>query len=117
MYAVFSSYYKHAEVGLKIIDSDQELMDYCLDELAEYHGEEIEAYLKQRETGMPVNLLYRQQDQRQTYLQVIYQMYQGRTLDEVIAATIIKGNEHVEKENGWGVRYIVGGNNLVPFGN
>ena len=114
MYAVFSSYCKHGMVDLMIIESDQEMMDYCLEQLAEYHKEFIETYL---ETEMPVNSLYRSQHTNQDRLNVIYQMYQGRALDEVINATIKGGNQYVEDEAGLGVRYIVRGDNLVPLGN
>ena len=43
----------------------------------------------------------------------IQELTDGYTLDELIKLTVRAGNKYVNKQNGWGVRYIFRGNNIV----
>lgn len=78
MYCVFTSYYKHGEVGCDIIKSDKKMREYCISFLQSWDSR----------VDVPANLT------------------------ELIEMTIAKGEEVVENQRGWGVRYVVKGENL-----
>lgn len=80
MYVCFKSYYKHGEVDRDIIESDDEMKEYCLEELENY--------------------------------QINTDGFENYKLEYLIELTISEGNKNVEKQCGWGVRYIIKGDNL-----
>ena len=82
MYACFESYYKHGEVDMTIINSDEEMKDYCIDNLRWYKLD-VDVY--------------------------------SCSLEQLIKLTIEQGNKMIDDQAGWGVRYIVKGNNLIQM--
>ena len=83
MYVCFESYYKHAEVSMQVIASDEEMREYCIDQLSSYDEISIETA--------------------------------EMSLDDLIKKTVENGNKRVENQGGWGVRYIVKGDNLTTY--
>ena len=79
MYACFTSYYKHGEVDCKIIETDKEMKEFCLEELEDYG---------------------------------VKKDYSGETLDKLIKKVMKLGEDQINEQRGWGVRYIVKGKSL-----
>ena len=84
-YAVFSTYYKRGDISLSIYDGTQ-IRAACLEELAEYAEENEE-------------------DFDEDY-------YDGMSISELVAATVVAGDEIVANQRGYGWRYVVSGTNL-----
>ena len=94
MFVVFESYYKYGEVHMKIIASEGEMEQYCLDQLIQYYDEADE-----------INPILTVED----YVLLKVDDY---SLQDLMELTVLKGNEFVRGQKGWGVRYIIRGNDL-----
>lgn len=88
MYVCFESYYKHGEVSMQTIASDEEMREYCIDQLSQEDEEKYE------EISMETAEM---------------------SLDDLIKKTVEDGNKRVENQGGWGVRYIVEGYNIKTY--
>lgn len=89
-YAIFSSYYKYGEVGIRLIESDEEMMAYCLKEAIDYLDGDDD-------------------------LESMVEEYEGYSLEKLIIEVIRQGNDLVDRQLGWGIRYIVKGDNLSAW--
>ena len=104
MYAVFTSYYKYGEVDMEIINSDDEMRKYCIKWITGYHN----LRLRWVEYYRSKNILPPEK------FDVICDVSDLDTLSiyDLIKLTIECGNKMVEQQGGWGVRYIIKGDNL-----
>ena len=103
MYAVFTSYYKYGEVDMEIISSDDDMRKYCIEHILEYHND-----LQRRME------YYRARNLQPPTIDPICDISQldSYILAELIEFTIECGDKTIEEQGGWGVRYIIRGNNL-----
>ena len=95
MYVVFCSYYKHAEVSCKVLANDEELRNFCLEELIQYE--------------------YNYEDNEDNETNDEKQDPNFLTLPELVALTVKEGNKQIDDELGWGLRYVFKGSNILPF--
>lgn len=106
MYTVFTSSYKHGEVDMIIINSDEEIRHFCIELLIGYdilslpiidangkHKGEIftEDLMEYSIKDMPISL------------------------ESIIRETINVGNKQVKLQSGTGIRYVVKGHNLISI--
>ncbi len=86
-YTVFCVYYKHGEFSVDILNNDNNLKEYCM--------EQLEIYDEDRD--------------------VVY--YDGtEDIEILINKTIEYGTKYVEEQYGWGVVSIIKGDNLIKYG-
>lgn len=98
MYVVFESYYKNAEVNMTIINSDEEMLEYCRHSLQDYYEWSDDDNIINNDVELFVD-----------------NMIAGLDLNDIIKITISKGNKNIKDQTGWGVRYIIKGNDLVEI--
>jgi len=98
-YIVFSSYYKHGEVYSEVINSDEEMREFCLRALLNYYQYEME------NVGLARNEFYDQ----------IMRTFEDYPLNDLISTTIAKGIKRVFEQDGWGVRYVFRADNITTF--
>lgn len=87
MYTVFSIYYKYGEFSIDILDNDDDLREYCMEQLYEYEGEDGDV-----------------------------DFHGIDDIDVLIEKTIKYGKKSVEQQSGWGVVSIIKGENLIKYG-
>lgn len=95
MFVVFESYYKFGEVNMKIITSESEMEQYCINKLIEYYDDETEVI-----------------NNTMTIEDYVLSKVDDYSLQDLIELTVLKGNEVVRGQKGWGVRNVVKGERL-----
>ena len=93
-YVVFELQYNNCHTGMRLIKEDN-IQNFCLEQLSEYYR-----YSKKKEKA------------GNSY-DFVKQEFIHYDLSNLIRATVNKGNKHVYKQRGFGVIYIVKGDNLV----
>jgi len=87
MYTVFSVYYKHGQFAIDILNDDDSLRKYCMEQLEEYDEDSDDVD------------------------------YDGiEDIEILINKTIEYGIKFVEEQGGWGVVSIIKGDNLIGYG-
>lgn len=114
MYTVVSSYYKHAEVDLVIIPKNK-MRQFCIEQLVDYfdsiHPSSNDKNYKEMKK-FTKHVTAESQSKNPKKLP----NYNKYTLDYLIQKVVELGNQIVEQQSGWGVRYIVSGENMVIVG-
>lgn len=93
-YVIFELHYNNCHTGMRLIKEDN-IQNFCLEQLAEYYK-----YSKKKEKA---NNPY----------EFVKQKFIHYDIKNLIRTTVYKGNKHVYMKRGWGVIYIVKGDNLV----
>jgi hypothetical protein len=87
MYTVFCIYYKYGQFNVDVLENDDSLRKYCMEQLEKY-------------------------DEDHDIVD-----YEGiEDLNILIDKTIEYGKEFVSEQSGWGVVSIVKGDNLIKYG-
>lgn len=94
MYVVFSSYYKHGDTNIVIINSDHELRHYYLRSLRDLYESELVA---------------RGAVDFQQSLEVINQMFANHTLEQLFDVLLAKGEQEQAE---WTIKAVLRGDNI-----